>query len=280
MDRDDVTGVWSITGNRKWLGRYYRYRVEVWHPAAQRIVTTSVTDPYSLRSGRRLDAQPAGRPVRTRHCMPPGWDDLVKPTAVAPARMQIAEVSRPRLLDLRRHGAGRPSGAPTWRSPEPSRPACGTCGRSPTPGSPTLHLLPAFDFATVAGPPRRPGRARLRPGRAAAGFAGAAACGAWRSPTPTASTGVTTRCTTPRRRAVCRRAGRPGPDPRIPADGRRAQRRRPPGGHGRRLQPHDGRRAGPTFSVLDRIVPGYYHRLLGDGRSPSPPAARTPRPST
>jgi hypothetical protein len=47
MDRDDVTGVWTVAGDRSWLGRYYRYRVEVWHPAAQRIVTSSVTDPYS-----------------------------------------------------------------------------------------------------------------------------------------------------------------------------------------------------------------------------------------
>ena len=44
MERDAVTGVWSVGIKRKWLGRYYRYRVEVWHPAAQRVVTTSVTD--------------------------------------------------------------------------------------------------------------------------------------------------------------------------------------------------------------------------------------------
>ncbi|HEY0002531.1 MAG TPA: pullulanase-associated domain-containing protein, partial [Actinoplanes sp.] len=48
MERDAVSGIWSIAGKRQWLGRYYRFRVEVWHPAAQRVVTSSVTDPYSV----------------------------------------------------------------------------------------------------------------------------------------------------------------------------------------------------------------------------------------
>jgi hypothetical protein len=34
-------------------------------------------------------------------------------------------------------------------------------------------------------------------------------------------------------------------------------------GHGRRLQPHQ--RAQDPKSVLDKVVPGYYHRLDADG---------------
>ena len=44
-----------------------------------------------------------------------------------------------------------------------------------------------------------------------------------------------------------------------------AQRRRAAGGDGRRLQPHHARPAPTRQSVLDQIVPGYYHRLLDDG---------------
>ncbi len=31
-----------------WTGRYYRYQVQAWQPAAQQVVTASVTDPYSV----------------------------------------------------------------------------------------------------------------------------------------------------------------------------------------------------------------------------------------
>ena len=151
MERDAVTGVWSIAGKPKWLGRYYRYRVEVWHPAAQQIVTTAVTDPYSL--GLATDsthsllvdlADPA--------LAPPGWPALAKPPPVAPARMQIAEVS------IREFSIFDRSLPPEER---------GTYAAFTRPGADSmrhlrsladaglthLHLLPAFDFATV--PDRR-----------------------------------------------------------------------------------------------------------------------------
>ena len=41
--------------------------------------------------------------------------------------------------------------------------------------------------------------------------------------------------------------------------------RRPARGHGRGLQPHHAPRARRRASVLDRIVPGYYHRLDANG---------------
>src|SRR5689334_19553561 len=92
MERDAVTGVWSIAGKRKWLGRYYRYRVEVWHPAAQRVVTTSVTDPYSL--GLAADSTHSLLvDLADPDLQPPGWEVLAKPPAVPPARMMIGEVS-------------------------------------------------------------------------------------------------------------------------------------------------------------------------------------------
>src|ERR1700754_3068281 len=48
MWRDDHTGVWRIDGDWSWTGRRYRFRVEAWHPATQRVETMSVTDPYAV----------------------------------------------------------------------------------------------------------------------------------------------------------------------------------------------------------------------------------------
>ncbi|GAA0465366.1 hypothetical protein Ade02nite_47920 [Paractinoplanes deccanensis] len=151
MERDGVTGVWSAPIKRKWLGRYYRYRVEVWHPAAQRVVTTSVTDPYSLALAADsthsllvdLD-DPALRP--------PGWEALEKPPPVAPARMQISEVSI-REFSIFDHSlppsARGTYGAFTHLEADSMRHLRSLAEAGLT----HVHLLPAFDFATV--PDRR-----------------------------------------------------------------------------------------------------------------------------
>lgn len=47
MKRDAASGVWSVTGERSWAGRPYRYAVTVWAPSVQKVVTNKVTDPYS-----------------------------------------------------------------------------------------------------------------------------------------------------------------------------------------------------------------------------------------
>jgi pullulanase-type alpha-1,6-glucosidase len=155
MDRDGATGVWSIAGKRKWLGRYYRYRVEVWHPAAQRIVTTSVTDPYSLAlavdSTHSLLVDLADPAL-----MPPGWETLAKPPAVAPARMQIAEVSIREFsifdgsLPVEERGTYAAFTRPESASMRHLRSLADA-------GLTHLHLLPAFDFASV--PDRRAAQA-------------------------------------------------------------------------------------------------------------------------
>jgi pullulanase len=151
MDRDAVTGVWSIAGKRKWLGRYYRYRVDVWHPVAQRIVTTSVTDPYSVSLA--VDSTHSQLvDLDAEELKPPGWDALVKPTAVAPARMQIAE------LHVRDFSIADGTVPPAERGTYLAFTRADSAGmrhlRSLADAGLThLHLLPAFDYATV--PDRR-----------------------------------------------------------------------------------------------------------------------------
>jgi pullulanase len=151
MDRDGVTGVWSIAGKRKWLGRYYRYRVEVWHPAAQRIVTTSVTDPYSLSlavdstHSQMVDlADPA--------LCPPGWATLAKPPAVAPARMQISEL-HVRDFSIADETVPAADRGTYLAFTHPESAGMRHLRSLADAGLTHLHLLPAFDYATV--PDRR-----------------------------------------------------------------------------------------------------------------------------
>ncbi|MGI5214767.1 pullulanase-type alpha-1,6-glucosidase [Plantactinospora sp. CA-290183] len=151
MRRDDRTGVWSVRGERSWLGRYYRYRVDAWQPAARRMVTASVTDPYSVAlavnstHSRLVDlADPA--------LAPDGWAGLRKPAAAPPTRTQIQEVSvrdfsiADASVPAERRGTYLAFTDPASTGMRHLR-ALGAAGVT------HLHLLPAFDFATI--PERR-----------------------------------------------------------------------------------------------------------------------------
>ena len=149
MRRDDATGVWSVTGPASWTGRYYRYRVTAWQPAAGRVVTASVTDPYSValsaNSGRSLIADLADPALA-----PPGWHRLVKPAATA--KPQISELS---IRDFSIADATVPAAERGTYAAFTRRDSAGMrhLRALSAAGTTHLHLLPAFDFATI--PERR-----------------------------------------------------------------------------------------------------------------------------
>ncbi|MFF4247269.1 pullulanase-type alpha-1,6-glucosidase [Streptomyces sp. NPDC001822] len=91
MRRDGRTGVWSVTGTKSWTGKPYRYAVQVWAPTVQKLVTNKVTDPYSTAltadSARSLVVDLAGPELAPR-----GWSALKKPAAVPLRDAQIQEL--------------------------------------------------------------------------------------------------------------------------------------------------------------------------------------------
>lgn len=262
MERDALTGVWSAALKPKWLGRYYRYRVEVWHPSAQRVVTTSVTDPYSLALATDSThsllvdlADPALKPF--------GWESLAKPPAVAPARMQISEVSVRdfSIFDHSLPPAERGTYAAFTRPGSASMSHLGSLAEA---GLTHVHLLPAFDFGSV--PDRRADQATPdcdlaalppdSPEQQRAVMAVAASDGfnwgydPWHYTAPEGSFAVDP--AGPSRILEFRRmvAALNAAGLRVVMDV---------------VYNHTMGDGLDRFSVLDRIVPGYYHRLLADG---------------
>jgi pullulanase len=262
MERDNLTGVWSIPVKTKWLGRYYRYRVEVWHPAAQGVVTTSVTDPYSVSLA--VDSTHSQLvDLDDPALAPPGWATLRKPPAVPPAQMQIAEVS---VRDFSIFDGSVPAGERgTYLAfTRPGSDGMRHLRSLAEAGLTHVHLLPVNDFATV--PDRRADQ--VQP-----------ACDLASFPPDSPE----------QQRAVMAVSGQDGynwgydPWHWITPEGSYAT---DPAGTARILQMRAAvaglNAAGlrvvldvvynhtmgdglDRFSVLDRIVPGYYHRLLADG---------------
>ncbi|MET9835825.1 pullulanase-type alpha-1,6-glucosidase [Streptomyces sp. NPDC006385] len=147
MHRDHDTGVWSVTGSPSWKNKPYRYAVTVWAPAAGKIVTNKVTDPYSVAltadSARSLVVD-----LGDRSLAPAGWGTLDKPEAVPLKDAQIQElhVRDHSVEDSTVPAAERGTyGAFTRRNSAGSRHlrALAEAGTS------HVHLLPVFDYSTV-----------------------------------------------------------------------------------------------------------------------------------
>ncbi len=145
MRRDDATGVWSVKGTKDWTGRPYRYVVKVWAPSVQKLVTNKVTDPYSLAltadSERSLVVD-----LRAKSLAPSGWAGLEKPKAVAAGQAHIQE------LHIRDFSVADPTArnqgkykAFTEKNSKGSK----HLRELAEAGTNYVHLLPAFDIATI-----------------------------------------------------------------------------------------------------------------------------------
>ncbi|MEU8916750.1 pullulanase-type alpha-1,6-glucosidase [Streptomyces nigrescens] len=260
MRREDRTGIWRAQGARDWAGKPYRYLVTVWAPSVGKTVTNKVTDPYSTAltadSARSLVTD-----LDDPELAPDGWSRLTKPAAVPLRRARIQE------LHLRDFSVeDRTSRHPGQYLAFTDRRSDGmrhlrSLARS---GTSYVHLLPAFDFATA---PERPAD-QSRPGCDLASYAPDSDrqqdCVGKTAARDAYNWGYDPlHYTVPE--------GSYASDPEGPA--RTVEFRRMVQGLNRTglrtvmdvVYNHTAADGQDPHSVLDRIVPGYYQRLLDDG---------------
>ncbi len=146
MTRDDATGTWSIVGASDWDGQYYLYDVEVFVPSTGQVERNLVTDPYSLSLS--MNSQRSQFVDLRTSLKPAGWDSVEKPPLPAPEEIVIYE------LHVRDFSVADMS------VPEPHRGTFmafadeGTWGMNhleslADAGLTHLHLLPVFDIASI-----------------------------------------------------------------------------------------------------------------------------------
>jgi pullulanase-type alpha-1,6-glucosidase len=147
MNYDEVTGVWSVTGEEAWNGRYYLYEVTVYAPTAGTVVTNLVTDPYSVSlamNSTRSQIVDLNDPATK----PEGWDDLQKPPLAAPEDIVIYE------LHLRDFSVNDPTVPAEHRGTYLAFNDTDSNGMQhlanlAAAGLTHLHLLPTFDITTI-----------------------------------------------------------------------------------------------------------------------------------
>ena len=147
MSLDAENGTWSIAGEPSWKDSYYLYEVTVYAPETQSVESNMVTDPYSFS----LSANSARSQIvdlDDAALRPAGWNGLQKPDLPNPEDIVLYE------LHVRDFSWNDPTVTEANRGTFRAFTEDGTLGMShlrnmSISGLTHVHLLPAFDIATV-----------------------------------------------------------------------------------------------------------------------------------
>lgn len=91
MTLDPASGIWNLQGQAGWIGKYYLYEVTVFAPSTGKFEKNLVTDPYSISlaaNSTRSQIIDLNDPL----LKPDGWDSLAKPTLDAPEDIVVYEL--------------------------------------------------------------------------------------------------------------------------------------------------------------------------------------------
>ena len=139
-------GEWSTTGTAAWKNRFYLYEVEVFARKSNAVVTNRVTDPYSVSlsmNSTRSQLVDLNDPTLA----PPGFAAVPKPPLAAPEDIVLYELH---VRDFSMSDASVPENERgTFKAF--TRDSNGTrhLARLANAGVTHVHLLPVFDIATI-----------------------------------------------------------------------------------------------------------------------------------
>jgi pullulanase len=91
MHYDEETGTWVKEGKTDWYGDFYRYEVEVYMPSEGKVVKNEVTDPYSLALSIN-SAFSMIVDINDPELFPDGWGKSQKPAIAAPEDIVLYEL--------------------------------------------------------------------------------------------------------------------------------------------------------------------------------------------
>jgi len=164
MDFNPETGVWSVVGDRSWDKQYYLYEVEVYVPFTGKFERNFVTDPYSVNLSQDSRFSQIVDLYEDPSLKPDGWDSIAKPPLDAPEDMAIYEAH---VRDFSRDDESVPERdrgtfnafSYSGKNGKPLSNGMNHLQQLAEAGLTHLHLLPAFDFVSVEENPQ----ARINP---------------------------------------------------------------------------------------------------------------------
>lgn len=147
MEWDPSTGIWSITGDPAWKGKFYQYEVEVFVREAGAVVTNRVTDPYAISLATNstysqiIDlSDPA--------LIPADWDLFDKPVLENFTDIVLYEL-HVRDFSIRDFTVPEEQRGTYMAFTHPESDGMGHLSWLADQGVTHIHLLPVFDSATI-----------------------------------------------------------------------------------------------------------------------------------
>jgi pullulanase-type alpha-1,6-glucosidase len=147
MQWDAQTGVWSVTGIADWKNKFYLYEVNVYVPATGKLEANYVTDPYSFSLSTNSQRSQIVD-LNDSALKPSGWDALQKPALAAPEDIILYELH---IRDFSISDQSVPAelrGTYEAFTVKDSNGMQHLAGLAQA-GLTHIHLLPAFDIASV-----------------------------------------------------------------------------------------------------------------------------------
>jgi pullulanase-type alpha-1,6-glucosidase len=148
MTLDPSSGVWSFTAPTGTVhGKYYQYEAQVFVRSTNKVETNVVTDPYSVSLARNSTRSQVVS-LEDSELQPRGWNKLHKPYLAAPEDIVLYELH---VRDFSATDASVPAElrgtyAAFAQQHSDGMKHLATLGLA---GVTHVHLLPAFDFATI-----------------------------------------------------------------------------------------------------------------------------------
>jgi pullulanase-type alpha-1,6-glucosidase len=148
MTYEPNSGVWSVTGDASWMGKYYLYEVEVYVHSSGQIEHNMVTDPYAVSLSMNSTSSQIDD-LADPGLEPGGWESYAKPPLTNPEDVAIYELH---VRDFSVNDTTVPTYARgTFKAFTYGDSDGMTHLRNLADAGLThLHLLPSFDFATTS----------------------------------------------------------------------------------------------------------------------------------
>ncbi|MBN1210457.1 MAG: pullulanase-type alpha-1,6-glucosidase [Myxococcaceae bacterium] len=139
-------GVWHAAGDASWMGKFYLYEVEVYVRKEQAVRTNRVTDPYSLSLATNSTRSQIVD-LNEAALAPSGWSTLQKPALAAPEDIVLYELH---VRDFSIHDGSVPENERgTFKAFTQDSNGTKHLDRIARAGVTHVHLLPVFDIATI-----------------------------------------------------------------------------------------------------------------------------------
>jgi pullulanase-type alpha-1,6-glucosidase len=147
MRIDPQTGVWSITGTADWDRQFYLYEVEVFVPSEGSLVNNLVTDPYSFSLTANSQRSQIVN-LADADLLPAGWEMLAKPVlnSLSDTVLYELHIRDFSISDETVSEANRGKYLAFAETESAGMQHLAALAQS---GVTHLHLLPAFDIATI-----------------------------------------------------------------------------------------------------------------------------------